>query len=249
MANKPYVLSIAGFDPSSGAGITSDIKTFEQNGVYGLGACSAITYQNESEFEGVDWLPVENIIRQMEVLFRKYSIGYVKIGLVENLEVLYRLVFYLSGKNTCIVWDPIVNASAGYSFHSNWDIGLIKAIMANIYLLTPNLPEFIFIGNLLGLQSAPEFIHETQLKALLLKGGHNSGNECADNLYLEHNKVVSIKGNRIAGTEKHGTGCVLSSAIVAQLALGGNLPQACGYAKRYVEKFIQSNPILLGYHL
>jgi len=247
MMQKPYVLSIAGFDPCSGAGITADIKTFELCGVYGLGVCTAITFQNESEFEGVEWVAADTIIRQIEILVRKYSISYAKIGIIENLEVLTQVVYYLTEKKIKVIWDPILNASAGFTLHSTWNGDVLKSVLGNIYLCTPNIPEFSVISNLIGYRHGFDFLKETHLYALLIKGGHKQ-ESCIDMLYLGNNSFP-ICGTRIEGMDKHGTGCVLSSAIVSRLALDVSIQMACKEAKQYVERFILSNCSLLGYHL
>src|SRR4051812_8564103 len=88
-------LSIAGFDPSAGAGVLADVKTFEGNGVYGLGVVSALTWQNDKEFDKVEWIEVSKITSQIEVLLRRFDIKYVKIGLIENLMVLQEVVTFL----------------------------------------------------------------------------------------------------------------------------------------------------------
>src|ERR1700740_2722889 len=96
VSKRLYVLSIAGFDPSGGAGILADIKTFESNKVYGLGVISGNTFQNDTEFKNVDWIPVEKIIGQIEILKKKFSFEYVKIGLMENFASLEVVISYLN---------------------------------------------------------------------------------------------------------------------------------------------------------
>ena len=113
------VMSIAGFDQSSGAGVTADIKTFESCRVYGLGVSSAITFQNQNEYLGTKWMTPGEIIRQCEVLFREFSPSFVKIGLIESFDALDRIVTYLTTAlpKVKIIWDPILRASAGFQFH------------------------------------------------------------------------------------------------------------------------------------
>jgi hydroxymethylpyrimidine kinase/phosphomethylpyrimidine kinase len=248
MSARPYVLSIAGFDPSSGAGITADLKTFEQHKVYGMGVCSAITYQTEDEFLGVEWISPESIFKQLEVLFSKYQIGFAKVGLIQNLDVLSCIVDWLDERECKVIWDPILKASAGYTIHTTIDSELLYSIMSRIFLITPNIPEFTFIKSIIESEDVSDMMRRTQLQALLLKGGHSVGQECCDVLYAD-SKEELLKAPRIDGFAKHGTGCVLSSAIVSQLALGLLLPEACKKAKQYVEGFILSNQTLLGYHL
>ena len=117
---RPYVLSIAGFDPSGGAGVLADVKTFEANKVYGFGVMSALTFQNDSEFEKVEWIPLEKIMEQISVLQKRFQFEYIKIGLIENLEVLNQLILNLKSNisNPKIIWDPILKATAGFDFHN-----------------------------------------------------------------------------------------------------------------------------------
>src|ERR1035437_5718713 len=93
--NRPFVLSIAGFDPSAGAGVLADVKTFEACGAYGMGVVSALTYQNDVSFEKVEWLELSQIIEQIKVLQKRFQFDFIKIGLIENLEVLNGLISYL----------------------------------------------------------------------------------------------------------------------------------------------------------
>src|SRR3954463_7161622 len=107
--SRPYTLSIAGFDPSAGAGVLADIKTFENNGVYGLGVVSALTWQNDINFERVEWLPLKHITDQVAVLLKRLEIRFIKIGLVENITVLKRLISFLEKEvaDPVIIVDPI----------------------------------------------------------------------------------------------------------------------------------------------
>ncbi len=245
------VLSIAGFDPSSGAGLTSDVKTFENNDVYGLSVCSAITFQNDIEFDNADWLSAEKIIQQIDVLRRRFNFKYVKIGLIENLEVLTKVVEHLTNINPDIqiIWDPILNATAGYVFHNEIEKGKLNNVLSKIYLVTPNLEEAkLLFGENSNEETIQQIISDNNLCSVLLKGGHNSGENINDVLISKSGKVI-FEGKKIDRKSKHGTGCVLSSAIISELAKGENIEDACKKGKKYVEKFILSNNTNLGYHL
>src|SRR3954465_4317634 len=127
---KPYVLSIAGFDPSAGAGVLADIKTCENNGVYGFGVVSALTWQNDTSFEKVEWIDCYKIIQQVGILLRRFDIKYIKIGLIESVQVLNQLISFLKLriKDPVIIYDPILKASAGFVFHQAGHELLLKAI-------------------------------------------------------------------------------------------------------------------------
>lgn len=261
---RPTVLTIAGYDPSAGAGLLADIKTFESNKVYGIGVVSALTWQNESEFERVEWISAEKIISQIEILFRKSKVEYVKIGLIENVETFSSVVHYLKNYNSTIriVWDPILKASAGFDFHQNSNLKAWQDLLPHLYLITPNWQEIAWLSSgKEGLEAAKEL---AQYCNIFLKGGHNSEKlgydylvvSCqlsVDSHQLERNTQYAIhtttfKPKAIDVTPKHGSGCVLSSALTAFLARGFREQKACLLAKEYVTRFLLSNPTLLGYH-
>src|SRR5688572_10503851 len=111
---RPCVLSIAGLDPSAGARLLADIKTFEQCKVLGMGVVTGLTFQNDSEFDDVRWIETAEIIKQFEVLLRRFKLGFVKIGMIKDLETLSLLISQLHTPHSQpkIIWDPILKASA-----------------------------------------------------------------------------------------------------------------------------------------
>ena len=244
--SRPYVLSIAGFDPSAGARILADIKTFENSGVYGLGVVSALTWQNDVSFEKVEWIEVSKIISQVELLLRRFEVKYIKIGLIESMEVLKQVVMYLRENivDPVIVYDPILKASAGFAFH---DVkpGHFADIVEGIYCITPNIPE---AHKLLGEEDLQTKLEEaSELVNIYLKGGHGSGGTVTDLLFTSDH-TYAFPNDRLPKGEKHGSGCVLSGALTAQLALGNEIEVAAENANRYTYQFLGSNETLLGYH-
>lgn len=239
-----YALTVAGFDGSAGAGFISDIKTMAYFGVYGQAVCTAVTEQNEDEFVAPGWVIWERIEAQLETLFKKHTFKYVKIGLVEKAKVLKRIVEFIRQKSpdAFIVWDPIASASAG--FHFMREAAEFLPIMKMMDLVTPNAVEYKF----LGLAAAQEkgLIQVGKDCALLLKGGHAEGVESIDVLYCTDGEF-KFASPRLPGGGKHGTGCVLSSAILANLALGKSLPESCKIAKDYMNQFLQSGEGKLGF--
>ena len=245
---RPYVLSIAGFDPSGGAGVLADVKTFEANKVYGFGVMSALTFQNDSEFEKVEWIPLEKIMEQISVLQKRFQFDYIKIGLIENLEVLNQLILNLKSNisNPKIIWDPILKATAGFDFHNEINKKLLEEICKNIFLITPNMEEIRILMNendeLKAAQDLSSFCN------VFLKGGHNENDLGRDFLFSTEGKEFSFRAKQKVEVGKHGSGCVLSSAIIANLARGYKLHRACLRAKQYTAEFLNSNKNLLGYH-
>lgn len=243
---RPYVLTIAGFDPCSGAGLTADIKTFEQLKVYGLAVCTGYTVQTEDQFISVEWRKMEDIKNEIEVLLQKYPVKAVKFGIIPSFDFLKQMIVVLKKYNSemKIVVDPVWRSSSGFLLNeSEWIMD--KPLLENITLLTPNVPELEFIRN--G-KSQEQFIKDfTANSNLLLKGGHSEEKPGTDILFRK-NGQTEIKGSEKKLPPKHGSGCVLSAAITAHLAVGKPLEDACKSGKQYVEKFLESNTSLLGFH-
>jgi len=245
--NRPYVLTIAGFDPSSGAGLTADVKTFEKLKCYGLSVCTAITVQNDINFKECNWTSFETIEAQIHVLFERFDIKFVKIGIVENWTVLNKIIDLLMSKNSSIkiILDPILASSSNFQFHPD-DTKELDEVLNKIFLLTPN---YIEIKSLFSDKDVDGTISHIQHKTnLFLKGGHRKDAIGKDILYIKEEKqyVFNPKTHNISG--KHGSGCVLSSAITSYLALDFPIVKSCYRAKRYTERFLRSNKSLLGYH-
>lgn len=247
---RPYALSIAGLDPSAGAGLLADVKVFEASRVYGLGVCTALTMQHDSDFQAVDWVPLDRIVAQCEPLFGRYPIRVVKIGLIESLPVLASLLDWLhqTVPDLTIIWDPILNASAGFSFHDVDDRRLVIQLLRGLTLLTPNAPEASQLTDTHQPWAAAE-----QLSAhcsVYLKGGHlpTQNGHIADYLLVDGYGTTSFPAPFITNGEKHGSGCVLSAAIAAGLAQGRPLPDACRLARRYMNQYLASSPTRLGFH-
>jgi len=248
MAEKlTYALTIGGFDGSAGAGILADVKAMAHFGVYAQSVCTALTEQNEDEFVAPGWIIWERIEAQLDTLFRKHTFEFVKIGLVEKPKILKRIVDYVRAKSpkAFIVWDPIASASAGYHFMRGIEQDDFLPIMSSIDLVTPNAEEFALLG--LGLAASRDQIQLGKDFAILLKGGHSVGGDSVDTLWTKDGNQYKFSSPRIPGDGKHGTGCNLSSAIVANLALGKSLTEACQIAKNYMDEFIKSGEGRLGF--
>jgi hydroxymethylpyrimidine/phosphomethylpyrimidine kinase len=246
-----FVLSIAGFDPSAGAGILADIKTFQAHQVYGLGVVSALTFQNDIEFENVKWIETADIVKQIALLQKRFDFTVVKMGLIKNLDTLTDVVHYLihTQKNCRIIWDPIVKASAGFQFHQNFDMEKLHTVLKKIYLITPNTHEVKFLSNETDALNAARKLSDHC--HVLLKGGHADAEKGVDYLFAENQSDAFCIHPSLNDTEispKHGSGCVLSSSLASFLTLGYPLHIACEKAKRYTEKFLASTTELTGIH-
>lgn len=246
--NRPIVLSIAGYDPSGGAGLLADIKTFEQHKVYGIGIVSALTFQTENKFFDVKWTNEKEIIKQVQEYLKHFQIKVVKFGIMQNWKVLNKITAWIKDFNDKIkiVVDPILKPSAGNKAFLKGDKKMMVSVLKNIDLLTPNYDEAILLSdNKDGITGAKEL---SKYCNIFLKGGHNPKKTGTDYLFINGvSTIMEPKSEKIYS--KHGSGCVLSAAIAANLALGQKLPEACKNAKQYTEKFLNSNKSLLGYHV
>lgn len=245
--SRPYVLSIAGFDPSGGAGVLADIKTFEALGVYGFGACSALTVQSDTDFLKVSWLGTHDIIEQLEPLVNKFTIHACKIGIIKNLDVLLEVILYLKNqqRDIRIILDPVLKATAGFAFHGILESEKLAAVLCDLSLVTPNYDEIQQLNKSLSPLEAAKYL--ARYCAILLKGGHNPEAPGTDFLF-EQGSRTALPPTLPVISPKHGSGCVLSASIAANLALGCTLTEACRRGKRYTESFLSSNQSFLGYH-
>lgn len=247
MKNKrPYILTIAGFDPSGGAGLVADVKTFEQLKCQGLSVCTANTVQNDTDFVACHWMPLEQIQAQINVLFDRFEIEFVKIGIVENWKVLEAIVDLVLDRSpkAKIVLDPVLKSSSSFEFHGT--DSLTDALLSKLFLITPNYDEVQQMYE--GLSMDETIAKVTKQTNLLLKGGHRQDKKGFDQLFTKEGNVFGLQPKLKNVSPKHGSGCVLSSAIAAHLALEYPLLKACYRGKKYTEQLLSSNPTLLGYH-
>lgn len=245
MQKMTCALTIAGFDGSAGAGVLADIKAMKDFDVYGAAVCTALTIQNENAFSAPGFLPWEKIREQLEILYAVRDYRFVKIGLVENAEILRRIVEWIRQrqKDAFIVWDPIMGATAGYRFFEDGEADSFFPVFSQIDLITPNKFEYAYLG--LGVADSRREILVGNSTSILLKGGHLSGEMSADTLWY-NGETYRFASPRLP-VDKHGSGCTLSAAILAGVALGNPLPEACERAKAYIEKFFSGGEGRLGW--
>src|SRR5690606_33621482 len=220
-------------------------KTFEQLKVQGIGVCTAMTLQTESEFFSIQWESLDKVLSAIGVLMKKYFVEAVKIGVVKDAEFLNEIIrqIKLHNAEAKIVWDPVLKSTSEFCFFDVNTILQLKNVLNEIDLITPNYNEYKVLkeNNL--------FENLQNSCAVLIKGGHRE-DKIGTDVLIENGKEISIQpSNTISDFySKHGSGCVLSSAIASYLAKGENIEKACRSAKLYIEKFLTSNPTLLGFH-
>lgn len=250
----PVVLTIAGSDPSGGAGLQADLRTFEAFGVRGLSAVTAITAQNEETVLGVHAVGADVLTQQLAAVIRGQEISAVKIGMIGSIANVRAIILFLHSANVPhVVIDPVLSSTSGAPLLETRALNIFKnELLPLATLITPNIDE---AGVLSGMRiwnlgtakdAARQIYNETyQLKkdktktlAVLVKGGHLAG-EPIDVLY-NGDDFLEFPSKRINAT-RHGTGCVLSSAIAAGLANGKALPAAIAEAKKFVEDYISGS--------
>jgi hydroxymethylpyrimidine/phosphomethylpyrimidine kinase len=247
-AVRKYTMTIGGFDPSGGAGLIADVKTFEQHAVYGLSVNTANTLQTEKILHSIRWTPLEEVIAAINILLSAYPVTVIKTGIMPSLAFLSSVVTYIHKRNPeiKIVCDPVIRTSSGFDLMDVDQKEKLRSILEKIFLLTPNVEE---VRVLTGVPVAEEGARQLAERCnVLLKGGHHDTLPGVDQLFYSNQRVAQFLPTASRVFQKHGSGCVLSAAIAANLTLGFSLEDACREAKRYVETFLNSNPTLLGYH-
>jgi len=239
----PILLTIAGFDPSCGAGVVADLKTFAAYGCYGVAAITSMTVQNTQGVESVHNTPSAELRGQLEVLAKDCEIAAVKIGMLGNRGNAVAVGEFLDAhKFAHVVHDPVMKSSSGTEL---LDAGGAKYLATELLqrssVITPNVPEAEILSGLeikdvAGMEAAARKIFEMGAKAVIVKGGHM---ERAIDVLFDGNEMVQLGGDKVKSENTHGTGCTFASAIAAQLAGGRTLVEAATLAKAYVTKAIE----------
>ncbi|WP_440109093.1 bifunctional hydroxymethylpyrimidine kinase/phosphomethylpyrimidine kinase [Acidovorax sp. BL-A-41-H1] len=235
------VLSIAGSDSGGGAGIQADLKTFSALGCYGMTAITAITAQNTCGVTGIHGIPPEMLRAQIDAVVQDIGVDAVKIGMLHSPDVV-RVVAEAIRTHQLphVVLDPVMVATSGDKLIADETVGvLVRELFPLAEVITPNLDE---AGWLLGrsissadaLPEAAQALLGLGARAALLKGGHLPGNWVVDLLAVQGGSTQRLESQRIATHNGHGTGCTLSSAIAAFLAIGEPLPLAVENARAYI---------------
>lgn len=236
---RPDVLACAGLDPSGGAGLIADVRVLADLGARPVGVVTALTVQNTTGV--VEWHPSdpEVVSHQLAFLLTDIEVKAVKIGMIGSLAVAKAIANALHLTNAPVVWDPVAGPSLGnVAYHESFD-DAIAALRPHLALVTPNARELALltqmaVTDLASAEAAGRVLAQKIDAAVLIKGGHLSGDESTD-LLIHAGGREELRGPRIAnGEHVHGTGCALASAIAANLAAGKGLADACREAKHYV---------------
>jgi hydroxymethylpyrimidine/phosphomethylpyrimidine kinase len=241
----PILLTIAGFDPSCGAGTAADLKTFAAHGCYGVAAITALTVQNTQGVDDVQNTPSAMLRAQLESLAKDSEIAAVKIGMLGNRGNAAVVAEFLDAHTFVhVVHDPVMRSSSGTEL---LDAGGVKFLIAELLkrssVITPNVPEAeilagMKIKDVADMEAAARKIVEMGARAVIVKGGHM---ERAIDVLFDGTEIVQLAGDRLKEESLHGTGCTFAAAIAAQLASGRPLRDAAMLAKAYVTKAIEKS--------
>lgn len=245
------VLSIAGTDPSGGAGLPADIKTFSALGTYGMGVVTAVVAQNTQGVRGFQPLDPDFVGQQLDAVMDDVRVDAVKIGMVANAGIVRALAERIDRYSISnVVLDPVMAAKSGDTLLAADAITAVREeLVPRATIITPNLPEAELL-----LDCTPAWTHEqmgeraVELHALgpswvLLKGGHMAGADSVDFLYGANETPQRLAAPRIDTHNDHGTGCTLSSAIAALLP-SLSVPDATARAKHYLSQSLAASSTL-----
>jgi hydroxymethylpyrimidine/phosphomethylpyrimidine kinase len=244
----PVALTIAGSDPSGGAGIQADLKTFHQHRVFGTSAITLLTVQNTVSVSHVEILSADLVTRQMNAVLSDIPPNAAKTGALGSVEVVRAVAALASSFTFPLIVDPVMMSKHGSRLISpDAEAALRDELLPLAYLVTPNIPEAELLCSMeirdqADMLRAARRISALGCNAVLIKAGHLDGPPV--DLLLEGEEVTHFAGTRIDSQHTHGTGCTLSAAITANLALGMTLNAAVDGAKRFVQSAIQTAPAL-----
>lgn len=239
---EPVVLTVAGSDPSGGAGIQADLKTATALGVYGATVITAVTVQDTTGVHAVHPVPLDIVRGQLRSVLDDLDVRAVKVGMLGS-PALVALVADLLADVPNVVLDPVMVSTSGHRLlPRNAQAAIRDLLVPRSTLVTPNLPEAVVLTGL-ETGAAPEQLARGLVGlgagAALVKGGHGSGGS-SDDVLLDSEGPTWFRAERVATPHTHGTGCTLSAAVAAHLALGATLREAVGSAKDYLTEALVS---------
>lgn len=243
----PRVLSIAGSDSGGGAGIQADIKTFVALGCYGMTAITAVTAQNTTGVRAIHGLPPQMLAAQIDAVVEDIGVDAVKIGMLHSPEIVKTVADAIDRHSLMkVVLDPVMVATSGAVLIDQPAIAeLVQKLFSRALLVTPNLDETsLLVGRPMtseaDMERAAHQLLAMGAQAVLIKGGHLAGDTVSDLLLERGTQAVWMRAPRIASANTHGTGCTLSSAIAAYIALGLQLADAVQAARGFIRSALRA---------
>jgi hydroxymethylpyrimidine kinase/phosphomethylpyrimidine kinase len=248
----PVVLTVAGLDPSGGAGLVADVKTFTSFGCFACAVATSLTFQNTMEVSGAAHQTAETVRAQVLPVVADFRVAAWKTGMLPTRGVIAevaRLARETALRAAPLVVDPVVRSTSGFDLIDDDALDALKReLLPLARVVTPNAPEAERITNLKvedeeGMRRAARMMREMGARAVLVKGGHLAGGDAVDVLD-DAGEVTVFRAPRVETTSTHGTGCTLASAVAACLARGLSLGDAVATAKRFVTAAIRRAPRL-----
>ena len=241
------VLTIAGFDPSGGAGTLADIKAIAAHGCYGTAAITSLTYQNTQAVYGAAHQSAATVRAQVEPVLADFTVAAVKTGMLPTREIITTVAELIERHALPnFVLDPVIRSTSGFDLIDDIALqALRKHLLPLADVITPNMAEAerltgLRVATLEEMHAAARAVHDECGRAVLVKGGHHP-DEAIDVLYNGH-EFELFRAPRIVTRNTHGTGCTLSSAIAANLAKGLAINEAIARAKNYLSEALRAAP-------
>jgi hydroxymethylpyrimidine/phosphomethylpyrimidine kinase len=244
--NKPAALTIAGSDPSGGAGVQADLKTFHQFGVYGEAVITLITVQNTRGVQRIECLDPELVADQIRAVIGDIPPAAARTGALGNRAIIEAVAALARDFTFPLVVDPVIASKNGAPLLAGDAIEALKTfLLPNAFLVTPNLDEASILSggevrDPASMRQAAQKLAALGPQAVLIKGGHLQGDPT--DILFHRGEWTEFRSERIETRHTHGTGCTFSAAITASLASGHELVEAIRRAKRYITEAIRSNP-------
>lgn len=243
----PVVLTIAGYDPSSGAGVTADIKTIAAHGCYGVSCITALTVQSTRGVRRIEAVSGQVIAETLEELVRDVKVAAVKIGMLGSTDAARAVARFLKRhRPKVVVLDPILKSSSGAELISRPAIAIMKSKLFGVAtVVTPNVDEASALAGMRAstpqeMTRAAERLHQLGARAVVITGGHLDSP--VDLVSLRTGRQILLRGAKIRTRSTHGTGCAFSTSLACHLARGKTLESAARAAKRFVESALRSAP-------
>lgn len=245
----PVALTVAGFDPSGGAGVIADVKTFTAFGCFAAAAVTSLTFQNTTGVYGAAHQSAEAVRAQLVAVAEDFNIAGAKTGMLPTREVVAEVARLFRELNLpAPVVDPVVRSTAGQDLIDGWALDALKRVLLPLArVVTPNLSEAEALTGLRvrderGMLEAARALREMGARAVLVKGGHLEGPPL--DLLDDEGRVQIFSAERVETDSTHGTGCTLSAGVAACLARGMSLEESVAAAKRFVTDAIRRAPRL-----
>ncbi|MBY0275805.1 bifunctional hydroxymethylpyrimidine kinase/phosphomethylpyrimidine kinase [Candidatus Binatia bacterium] len=239
----PVALSVAGSDPSGGAGIQADLKTFAAFDVYGAAVLTCATAQNTTGVFATGELPVDLVAAQLDSVLDDLAVGALKTGMLGRAAIVEVVAQRLAARTIPLVIDPVMVATSGDALLTEDGVAMLRErLLPLACLVTPNLAEAAVltgreVRTRADMRAAAQRIRDLGPRAVLVKGGHLAGDAC--DVLLDGDELHELATERVDAGPLHGSGCTLSAAICAGLARGSTLLDAVAAAQRFVHEAIR----------